>query len=61
MKDYMKRKTAVHNPHGFGLYEDIDLYGAGHSKRINEGKRKQKRRARHSMKQELKRIDIDEW
>ena len=49
MKDEFKRKTMSNN----GAYNNTDLYGAGHTKRINEQKRKEKRRARRSMKHEF--------
>ena len=49
MKDEFKRKTMSNNC----AYNNTDLYGAGHTKRINEQKRKEKRRARRSMKHEL--------
>lgn len=49
MKDEFKRKTMNNNC----AYNNTDLYGAGHTKRINEQKRKEKRRARRSMKHEF--------
>lgn len=49
MKDEFKRKTMSNN----GTYNNTDLYGAGHTKRINEQKRKEKRRARRSIKHEF--------
>lgn len=62
MKDEFKCKTMSNNSGYFaGTYRNADLYGVGHTKRINEQKRKEKRRARHSMKQELKHMGIDEW
>lgn len=57
MKDEFKRKTTNNN----GAYNNTDLYGAGHTKRINEQKRKEKRRARRSMKQEFRRVCACEW
>lgn len=53
MKDYMKRETLTQDDGWTGPWRDIDLYGAGHNKRINNEKRKHKRRARHNMKQQL--------
>ena len=53
MKDYMKRETLTQDNRWTGPWRDIDLYGAGHNKRINNEKRKHKRRARHNMKQRL--------
>jgi hypothetical protein len=44
-----------------GTYRNADLYGAGHTKRINEQKRKEKRRARRSMKQEFMRVCACDW
>lgn len=57
MKDEFKRKTTNNN----GAYNNTDLYGAGHTKHINEQKRKEKRRARRSMKQEFKLEYLGEW
>nr|DAR55696.1 MAG TPA: hypothetical protein [Caudoviricetes sp.] len=42
-------------------YNNADFYGAGHTKRINEQKRKEKRRARRSMKQEFELEYLGEW
>lgn len=53
MKDYMKRETLTQDDGWTGPWRDIDLYGAGHNKRINNEKRKAKRRCRHNMKQQL--------
>ena len=53
MKDEFKRKTMINNGEFNGAHNNADLYGAGHTKRINEQKRKEKRRARRSMKQEF--------
>lgn len=62
MKDEFKRKTMSNNCGEFGgAYHNSDLYGAGHTKRINEQKRKEKRRARHSMKQEFELEYLGEW
>jgi hypothetical protein len=62
MRDEFKRKTMSNNSGEFsGTYRNADLYGAGHSKRINEQKRKEKRRARRSMKQQLKRMSVCDW
>lgn len=62
MKDEFKRKTMSNNSGYFsGTYRNVDLYGARHTKRINEQKRKEKRRARHAMKQELRRMNACEW
>lgn len=59
MKDEFRRKTMSNNKGWFsGTYRNVDLYP---SKRLNELERKEKRRARRSMKQELKRMSIDEW
>ena len=44
MKDEFKRKTMSNNEFN-GTYNNADLYGAGHTKRINEQKHKEKRRA----------------
>lgn len=60
MKDEFKRKTMSNNEFN-GAYNNTDLYGAGHTKRINEQKRKEKRRARRSMKQEFRRVCDCEW
>lgn len=61
MKDEFKRKTMSNNSGYFsGTYRSADL-GANHAKRINEQKRKEKRRARHAMKQELRFMDAYEW
>lgn len=57
MKYDFKRKTTNNN----GAYNNADLYGAGHTKRINEQKRKEKRRARRSMKQEFELEYLGEW
>ena len=57
MKDDFKRKTTNNN----GAYNNADLYCAGHAKRINEQKRKEKRRARRSMKQEFELEYLGEW
>ena len=53
VKDYMKRETLTQDNGWSGPWRDIDLCGAGHTKRINNEKRKHKRRARHNMKQQL--------
>lgn len=53
MKDYMKRHTLMQDNGWTGPWRDIDIYGIGHSKLRNAEKKKQKRRARRSMKQEL--------
>ena len=58
MKDEFKRKTMINNS---GTSRNAALYGARHTKRINEQKRKEKRRARHAMKQELRRMSACEW
>lgn len=51
MKDEFKRKTMSNNCGEFGgAYHNSDFYGAGRTKRINEQKRKEKRRARRAMK-----------
>ena len=55
VKDYMKRKTLTQDNGWSGPWRDIDLCGRGHNKRINNEKRKHKRRARHNMKQQLNR------
>ena len=61
MKDEFKRKTMSNNSGYFsGTYRNADLE-AKHTKRINEQKRKEKRRARHAMKQELRHMDVCEW
>lgn len=53
MKDVFKRKTAI-NAKGFtGVYGCTDFVGASHSGRIVDEKRKEKRRARRSVKQAL--------
>lgn len=53
MKDVIKRKTAI-NAKGFaGVYGCTDFVGAGHTSRIAAEKRKEKRRARRSVKQAL--------
>lgn len=54
MKDYMKRQTLMQDNKWTGPWRDIDLGGFGHMKRLNNEKKKQKRRARHNMKQELR-------
>ena len=62
MKDEFKRKTMSNNSGEFnGVYRNTDLYGAGHTKRINEQKRKENRRARRSMKQDFERVYLGEW
>ncbi len=62
MKDEFKRKTMSNNSGEFnGVYRNADLYGAGHTKRINEQKRKENRRARRSMKQDFERVYLGEW
>lgn len=62
MKDEFKRKTMSDNRGEFGgSYHNSDLYGAGHTKRINEQKRKENRRARRSMKQDFERVYLGEW
>lgn len=62
MRDEFKRKTMSVNHGEFcGTYCNADLYGAGHTKRINEQKRKEKRRARRAMKQEFRRMCACEW
>lgn len=62
MKDNFKRKTMSNNEFN-GAYDNADLYGAGHTKRINEQKRKEKRRAEapRSMKQEFELEYLGEW
>ena len=57
MKDEFKRKTTNNN----GAYNNADLYGAGHTKRINEQKRTEKRRARRSMNQEFELEYLGDW
>ena len=53
MKDVIKRKTAI-NAKGFaGVCGCMDFVGAGHTSRIAAEKRKEKRRARRSVKQAL--------
>lgn len=53
MKDAIKRKTAI-NTKGFaGVYGCTDFVGAGHTSRIAAEKRKERRRARRSVKQAL--------
>lgn len=62
MKDEFKRKTMSNNSGEFnGVCRNADLYGAGHTKRINEQKRKENRRARRSMKQDFERVYLGEW
>ena len=61
MKDEFKRKTMCNNGEFNGAYNNADLYGAGHTKRINEQKRKEKRRARRSMKQDFELEYLGEW
>lgn len=62
MMDEFKCKTMSNNNGEFsGAYRNADLYGAGHTKRINEQKRKEKRRARRSMKQEFRCVCACEW
>lgn len=62
MKDEFKRKTMGNNSCEFnGAYRNADLYGAGHTERINAQKRKEKRRARRSMKQEFELEYLGEW
>lgn len=62
MKDEFKRKTMSNDSGEFGgTYHNSDLYGAGHTKRINEQKRKENRRARRSMKQDFERVYLCEW
>lgn len=62
MRDEFRRKTMSNNGGEFGgTYRNADLYGAGHTKRINEQKRKEKRRARRSMKQEFELEYLGEW
>lgn len=62
MSDEFRRKTMSNNGGEFGgTYRNADLYGAGHTKRINEQKRKEKRRARRAMKQEFRRVCACEW
>lgn len=62
MRDEFKRKTMSSNSGEFGgTYRNADLYGAGHTKRINEQKRKEKRRARRSMKHEFRSANACEW
>lgn len=57
MRDEFKCKTMSNNSGEFsGAYRNTDLYGAGHTRRINEQKRKEKRRARRAMKQEFRRV-----
>lgn len=56
MRDEFKRKTMDNN----GAYNNADFYGAGHTKRINDQKRKEKRRARRSMKQDFELEYLDE-
>lgn len=60
MKDEFKRKTMSNNEFN-GTYNNADIYGAGHTKRINEQKRKEKRRARRSMKQKFELEYLGEW
>ena len=61
MKDEFKRKTMVNNSGYFsGTYRNADL-DAKHTKRINEQKRKEKRRARRSMKHEFELEYLGEW
>lgn len=57
MRDEFKRKIMDNN----GVHNNSDLYGAGHTKRINEQKRKENRRARRSMKQDFERVCLGEW
>lgn len=52
MKDVIKSKTAI-NAKGSGVYGCTDFVGAGHISRIAAEKRKEKRRARRSVKQAL--------
>lgn len=62
MRDEFRRKTMSNNGGEFGgTYRNADLYGAGHTKRINEQKRKENRRARRAMKQEFRRVCACEW
>lgn len=62
MRDEFRRKTMCNNSGEFGgTYHNADLYGAGHTKRINEQKRKEKRRARTSMKHEFELEYLGEW
>ena len=62
MRDEFRRKTMYNNNGEFGgTYNNADLYGAGRTKRINEQKRKEKRRARRSMKQEFRRMGACDW
>ena len=62
MRDEFRRKTMSNNGGEVGgTYRNADLYGAGHTKRINEQKRKEKRRARRSMKQEFELEYLGEW
>ena len=58
MKDYMKR--AISSDGWNRVSCDPDLYGCGHSKRIHEQERKEKRRARRNMRQQLKN-DCMDW
>ena len=58
MKDYMKR--AISSDGWNRVSCDPDLYGRGHSKRIHEQERKEKRRARRNMRQQLKN-DCMDW
>ena len=58
MKDVIKRKTAI-NAKGFaGVYGCTDFVGAGHTSRIAAEKRKEKRRARRSVKQALHQVSM---
>lgn len=62
MRDEFKCKTMSNNSGEFsGAYRNADLCGAGHSKRINEQKRKEKRRARRSLKQQLRSMSACDW
>lgn len=62
MMGEFRRKTMSNNSGEFsGAYRNADLCGAGHSKRINEQKRKEKRRARRSLKQQLRSMSACDW
>lgn len=61
MRDEFRCKTMSNDAEFNGTYNNDDLYGAGHTKRINEQKRKEKRRARRAMKQEFMRVCACDW
>lgn len=52
--DYMKRKTLMQDNKWTGPWRYIDIYDIEHTKLHNAEKKKQKRRARRNMKQELR-------